>query len=69
MKDYDNPNKKTYCYSNKCKLVETGFNRSYTVCTVCKEEISDSLKASIDNRNNGKDDEDDLAALFQIGEI
>lgn len=56
MKQKDNPKIKTYCYKSICQYVETGFHlEKYYVCSVCKEEISENLRNSIDSRND-KDD-------------
>lgn len=37
--------KKKYCYKSECSFVETGFRLDFfTVCTVCHEEVSDTLR-------------------------
>jgi len=59
MKPFDNPNKKTYCYKSDCKYVQSGFqdrNNFFYVCTVCREEISENLKNTIDGRQEKEDE-------------
>ena len=56
IKTKDNPKIKTYCYKSECKVIETGFHlEKYNVCTICKEEVSDGLKSTIDSRNKDKE--------------
>lgn len=49
--------KKQYCYSNDCKIVETGFHLiTFPVCSSCKKEVSQSLKKKIEERNKPKEE-------------
>lgn len=65
MKPFDNPNKKTYCYKGDWgPVVETGFQERegfFYVCTNWKEEISENLKRTIEDRQKGKEDDSQLS--------
>jgi phosphoketolase len=65
MKPFDNPKKKTYCYKNTCKVVQTGFHlNQYYVCSECKEEVSTHLKEIIEERKKEGEDEPGLFGWF-----
>ena len=47
-----NEKAKSYCYKTTCEVVETGFHlEKYQVCKTCKEEVTENLKNTINDRN------------------
>lgn len=48
---------KSYCYKSNCSIVITGFHlNQYFVCSHCKEEVSESLKKQVEDRESKKDE-------------
>lgn len=51
--------KKGYCYSLDCKLVETGFRlEKWKVCSHCHCEVTDVLAEKIADREKDKEERD-----------
>ena len=60
MSDDEFP-KKSYCYKSDCEVVITGFHlEQYYSCKKCKMELTERLYNQIKERDDKKDQEDDL---------
>lgn len=58
---------KTWCSKNDCEVVRTGFRHDfYPVCTVCKEELSNSLAKRIEDNENDQVEDQDTMTLWNM---